>query len=88
MSKRETGYINRYQHLDCPQQPGIKWSDQWSCACNDRCPACRAEIEPYLSEEDGTQPLEFYLQPETHPINKEKTTTCSSESTFPPSKRT
>jgi hypothetical protein len=24
-----------------------KWTDEWSCTCNDRCPKCRAEIEPY-----------------------------------------
>lgn len=29
----------------------IKWTDAWSCACNDRCPNCRTEIEPYDDEE-------------------------------------
>lgn len=23
------------------------WKDEWSCACNDRCPSCDAEVEPY-----------------------------------------
>lgn len=30
---------------------GTKWHDEWSCACNDRCPTCDAETEPYLSED-------------------------------------
>jgi len=34
----------------CPYD-GKAWRDEWSCACNDRCPTCRAEIEPYKSEE-------------------------------------
>lgn len=60
MSKAETGYINYYRHTDCPVKPGVEWWDQWSCACNDRCPECNAEIEPWKSEEDGTKPPEFY----------------------------
>jgi len=34
----------------CPND-GTEWDDAWSCACNDKCPACNAEIEPYDSEE-------------------------------------
>lgn len=26
---------------------GTEWEDTWSCACNDRCPVCNREIEPY-----------------------------------------
>ena len=37
-------------HYRCPND-GSKWVDTWSCMCNDRCPACNAEIEPYASEE-------------------------------------
>lgn len=44
-------YLNHYCHKDCPQQPDIEWTDAWYCMCNDRCPACGAEIEPYDSEE-------------------------------------
>jgi hypothetical protein len=44
-------YLNYYQHEDCPEQPGVAWTDQWSCMCNDRCPACNAEITPFRSEE-------------------------------------
>ncbi len=28
-----------------------KWTDEWSCACNDRCPSCRTETEPYDDED-------------------------------------
>lgn len=28
-----------------------KWHDQWTCMCNDRCPTCDSEMEPYFSEE-------------------------------------
>lgn len=24
----------------------IEWEQEWDCLCNDRCPKCRAEIEP------------------------------------------
>lgn len=29
----------------------IDWEDEWSCQCNDNCPNCGAETEPYHSEE-------------------------------------
>ena len=44
-------YVNYYCHEDCPVQPGVKWEDTHDSMCNDRCPACNAEIEPYDSEE-------------------------------------
>jgi hypothetical protein len=34
----------------CPYD-GVEWQDNWSCMCNDRCPVCNAEIEPFNSEE-------------------------------------
>lgn len=34
----------------CPND-GTEWSDEWSCQCNDRCPKCNTEIEPYESED-------------------------------------
>jgi len=43
----EKQFINYYR---CPND-GKKWVDVWSCCCNDRCPTCRAEIEPYKSVE-------------------------------------
>ena len=43
----EIRFINHYR---CPDD-GTEWTDHWSCACNDRCPTCDKEIEPYESEE-------------------------------------
>jgi len=37
--------VNFYRHKECAS----KWVDLWDCGCNDRCPKCDAEIEPYLS---------------------------------------
>lgn len=39
--------VNWYRHCD------TSWVMVWSCACDDRCPVCNAEIEPYESEELG-----------------------------------
>jgi len=36
-------YANYYEHC------GGIWIDAWNCMCNDRCPACDAEIEPFKS---------------------------------------
>lgn len=36
-------FLKYYRHDECR----IAWSDEWSCACDDKCPKCRAEIEPY-----------------------------------------
>ena len=36
-------FLKYYRHREC----GVAWTDEWSCACNDRCPKCDAEIEPY-----------------------------------------
>ena len=40
-------YRNFYR---CPDD-GTEWQDEWSCMCDDRCPVCNAEIEPYESED-------------------------------------
>jgi hypothetical protein len=37
--------LNFYEHKEC----GTHWVDLWSCGCNDECPKCRGEIEPYAS---------------------------------------
>ncbi len=39
-------FINYYK-CTC----GYQWQDEWDCTCNDRCPECNKEIEPYESEE-------------------------------------
>jgi hypothetical protein len=36
-------FLKSYRHGKC----GTSWTDAWSCACNDRCPQCDAEVEPY-----------------------------------------
>ncbi|WAR45989.1 hypothetical protein [Methylomonas rapida] len=38
-------YLNQYRCLYCQTE----WEDVWDCACNDRCPDCNKEIEPYES---------------------------------------
>ena len=42
----ETSFTNYYIHC------GVEWQDEWSCMCDDRCPVCNCEIEPYKSEDD------------------------------------
>lgn len=42
----EARFLN---HYECPC--GCAWTDDWSCACNDRCPECNREIEPHESVE-------------------------------------
>jgi hypothetical protein len=39
-------YINHY----CCPYCQLEWQDEWDCACNDRCPTCNKEIEPYESD--------------------------------------
>ncbi len=46
-------YLNHYHCEACD----VAWQDEWSCACNDRCPACNAEIEPHQSEDLGAVAL-------------------------------
>jgi hypothetical protein len=41
----EAKFRNHYRHC------GQEWTDDWSCQCNDRCPVCRKEIEPYQSDD-------------------------------------
>ena len=38
-------YLNQYRCPYCQTE----WEDSWDCACNDRCPDCNKEIEPYES---------------------------------------
>jgi hypothetical protein len=39
-------FMNHYR-CSC----GAQWHDEWSASCNDRCPTCNKEIEPYDSED-------------------------------------
>jgi hypothetical protein len=36
-------FVKYYRHEECKAE----WTDEWSCACNDSCPVCGDEIEPY-----------------------------------------
>ncbi|MDX8125930.1 hypothetical protein QLH52_01425 [Methylomonas sp. OY6] len=38
-------YLNQYRCPYCQTE----WEDSWDCGCNDRCPDCNKEIEPYES---------------------------------------
>jgi hypothetical protein len=44
---REPQFTNHYR---CPDD-GAEWTMVWSCACNDRCPTCNHEIEPFRSDD-------------------------------------
>jgi hypothetical protein len=43
----ESSYTNHYYHC------GVEWTDDWSCMCDDRCPVCNAEIEPFYSVDNS-----------------------------------
>ena len=43
-------YINHYYCETC----NIHWDDEWDCMCNDRCPKCNKEIQPYASDDITT----------------------------------
>ena len=43
-------YRNFY-HCDAEDCDNPAWEDEWSCMCNDKCPSCNAEIEPYKSKD-------------------------------------
>jgi len=47
-SDRDEGWFrNYYRCADC----GHEWTDEWSCQCDDRCPACRMSCSPYASDD-------------------------------------
>lgn len=43
-------WLNHYSCRICTSEQ-VDWSSEWSCQCNDCCPNCGAETEPYDSEE-------------------------------------
>jgi hypothetical protein len=49
-----TEWTNHYFHC------GRQWDDVWDCQCNDRCPKCHAEIEPYASTDNATGEVEIH----------------------------
>jgi hypothetical protein len=44
-SPEEAVFTIFYEHC------GVSWQHEWSCPCNDDCPVCGKEIEPYDWEE-------------------------------------
>lgn len=52
MKKPTRATVDQPQFVNCYECPcGETWNDVWDCACNDKCPKCNKEIEPYKSEE-------------------------------------
>jgi len=47
MSSENSGIMRYFSHCN------TEWEDEWSCACNDDCPVCGREIEPYDYKQVG-----------------------------------
>ncbi len=45
--EEKDNFLNHYYCEHCESE----WSDTWSCTCNDKCPTCNREIEPFQSDE-------------------------------------
>jgi hypothetical protein len=66
----EALYLNHYRcdhdgrlaHGDPPSE----WSSTWSCMCNDKCPVCNLEIEPYQSDNLEARTVEEIQTEELH----------------------
>ena len=54
--ENESPWTNHYFHCN------TLWDDEWSCQCDDECPVCHAEIEPYASTENATGDLHIHAQ--------------------------
>lgn len=52
----EDRWTNHYFHC------GQRWDDDWSCQCNDSCPVCHGEIEPYASTDNRDGSLVIHAQ--------------------------
>ena len=53
MQDASTTEVRNY--YECPEC-GVKWTAEWDSMCNDRCPKCSTEIEPYDSVKIGPPP--------------------------------
>jgi hypothetical protein len=74
-------YLKYYECSEC----STKWTDEWSCTCNDRCPECRAETEPYDDEDltyvvESAAPDEFMVM--FSPDGAESSPDCEPIGTF------
>lgn len=48
-------WFNKYYRCPC----GTEWQDEWDCLCNDPCPTCDTECEPYdHAEIDKSKPAD------------------------------
>ena len=46
--EEEAQFLNYYHCNEC----GHEWTDEWSCMCDDDCPACGAQHwSPYKSDD-------------------------------------
>lgn len=52
----ESRWTNHFFHCD------MQWDDVWSCQCDDDCPKCHAEIEPYASTDNIDGSLVIHAQ--------------------------
>lgn len=55
-------------HYLCPC--GEEWQDTWDCGCNDHCPACDKEIEPYASDDGSMTPETIEAARQTAIVNQ------------------
>ncbi len=42
-----TKFLNYYFCKQCD----TAWTDEWDCQCDDECPSCGTDHEPYKSED-------------------------------------
>jgi hypothetical protein len=54
-------YTNHFVHC------GVRWTDTWSCQCDDDCPRCGREIEPWASQSE--EEFTIHVPPEWVPEN-------------------
>jgi tRNA G26 N,N-dimethylase Trm1 len=49
--KRKDGSNRVFKNYYYCERCGEEWDDMWDTSCDDQCPECNAEINPYKSEE-------------------------------------
>ena len=57
MVQTQDEFHNFYRHC------GQDWDSTWDCMCNDECPHCGSEIEPYQSIDLGTDEIINHCNP-------------------------
>jgi hypothetical protein len=56
LDDEEGSWTNHFYHCN------TQWDDVWSCQCNDECPVCGHEIEPYASTDNDSGELQIHNQ--------------------------